>query len=154
MLCFSECRPLLHACISSHSSHHSDKCCCCRLLSTHEADQKQLELICIALDKVLASQHGTDLLLGAQQYAEAALASPQHRLRLLGVQQLGRLLLLRADQQQEAMQLETSLIKALQVGRNRWPAAPTNISCSPHARMHAPLTQSKPSLSSTTYRHL
>lgn len=97
----------------------------CRLISTYEADQKQLELICTALDKVLATQHGTDLLLGAQQYAEAALASPQHRLRLLGVQQLGRLLLLRADQQQEAMQLETSLIKALQVGRTRWPAALT-----------------------------
>jgi hypothetical protein len=120
---------------------------CCRLLSTHEADQKQLELICTALDKVLATQHGTDLLLGAQQYAEAALASPQHRLRLLGVQQLGRLLLLKADQQQEAMQLETSLIKALQVWHTRWPAATTNSSMhisrnlSPlfHAGAHMPL---------------
>lgn len=59
---------------------------------------------------------GTNILLGAQQYAEAALSSPQPRLRLLGVQQLGRLLLLKADQQPEAMQLETALINALKVG--------------------------------------
>jgi hypothetical protein len=36
-------------------------------------------------------------------------------LRLLGVKQLGRLLLLKADQQQEAMQLETALVQALKV---------------------------------------
>lgn len=58
---------------------------------------------------------GTALLPGAQQYAEAALASPHHRLRLLGVEQLGRLLLASVGDAAQCMVLQTALVNALKV---------------------------------------
>jgi hypothetical protein len=57
---------------------------------------------------------GASLLPSARSYAEAALQSPHHRLRRLGCEQLGRLLLVTADEQQQR-QLESTLVGALQV---------------------------------------
>ncbi|GBF88150.1 hypothetical protein Rsub_00862 [Raphidocelis subcapitata] len=64
-----------------------------RLLSGASLDKHAAEVISSALDKVLATPYGTSLLPAAMGYAEAALASPQPRLRRLGAAQLGRLLL-------------------------------------------------------------
>lgn len=58
---------------------------------------------------------GTRLLPAAEPYARAALSSPHQALRVLGATQLGRLLLLQADNQQQAMTLQTALLTALQV---------------------------------------
>jgi hypothetical protein len=66
---------------------------------------------CAAVCLLLA---GASLLPSARSYAEAALHSPQHRLRRLGCEQLGRLMLAAADEQQQ-QQLESILMAALQV---------------------------------------
>eukprot|EP00879_Flechtneria_rotunda_P029188 GHRR01031468.1.p1 GENE.GHRR01031468.1~~GHRR01031468.1.p1 ORF type:complete len:508 (+),score=226.57 GHRR01031468.1:2668-4191(+) len=56
---------------------------------------------------------GTSLLPSATGHAEAALESPHRRLRRLGVQQLGRLLLLSQDQHQQH-HVQSTLLRALQ----------------------------------------
>jgi hypothetical protein len=61
---------------------------------------------------------GASLLPSARSYAEAALQSQQHRLRRLGCEQLGRLLLVTTDEQQQR-QLESTLVAALQVRLQR-----------------------------------
>eukprot|EP00878_Enallax_costatus_P031823 GHUV01034874.1.p1 GENE.GHUV01034874.1~~GHUV01034874.1.p1 ORF type:complete len:217 (+),score=82.71 GHUV01034874.1:98-748(+) len=83
------------------------------LLSSHECDVHQLDTICAALTKVLETQYGTSLLPNAADYAEAALQSPQQRLRRLGCQQIGRLLVITHDQQLQ-QHLQQLLVNALQ----------------------------------------
>eukprot|EP00775_Hariotina_reticulata_P013804 gene13804-13925_t len=83
-----------------------------RLLSTHDCEDNQLDTVCHALSKVFSTPYGASVLPTAAPYAEAALRSPEHRLRRLGCQQLGQLLQLTADQQQQ-QQLEDSLINTL-----------------------------------------
>jgi hypothetical protein len=58
---------------------------------------------------------GSSLLPFAQAYAAAALSSPHQRLRLLGVNQLGRLLLLAGGEGRGAEQLQVLLVIALKV---------------------------------------